>query len=54
MGREEYSTGMLVGLTGAIAVAMWFFIYDLAEARRSARRPCWAPRSSTGCETRPP
>jgi hypothetical protein len=23
--------GMLVGLAGAIAVAMWFFVYDLAE-----------------------
>src|SRR5512132_825944 len=32
MGRERILyEGMLVGLTGAIAVAMWFFIYDLAE-----------------------
>jgi hypothetical protein len=31
MGRERILyEGMLVGLTGAIAVAMWFFIYDLA------------------------
>ena len=31
MGRERILyEGMLVGLTGAIAVAVWFFIYDLA------------------------
>jgi hypothetical protein len=29
-GRILYE-GMLVGLAGAIAVAVWFFIYDLAE-----------------------
>src|SRR2546422_5254249 len=32
MGRERILLeGMLVGLAGAIAVAAWFFVYDLAE-----------------------
>jgi hypothetical protein len=32
MGRERILyEGMLVGLAGAIAVALWFFIYDVAE-----------------------
>jgi hypothetical protein len=32
MGRERILfEGMLVGLAGAIAVAVWFFVYDLAE-----------------------
>jgi len=32
MGRERILyEGMLVGLAGAIAVAVWFFIYDVAE-----------------------
>jgi hypothetical protein len=32
MGRERILyEGMLIGLAGAIAVALWFFIYDVAE-----------------------
>src|SRR6266481_4682276 len=32
MGRERILyEGMLVGLAGAIAVAVWFFVYDVAE-----------------------
>ena len=32
MGRERILLeGMLVGLAGAIAVAAWFFVYDVAE-----------------------
>src|SRR2546425_10194146 len=32
MGRERILfEGMLAGLAGAIAVAAWFFVYDLAE-----------------------
>ena len=32
MGRTRIlHEGILVGLTGAIAVAVWFFVYDLAE-----------------------
>ncbi len=32
MGRMKILyEGMLVGLAGAVAVALWFFVYDLAE-----------------------
>ena len=32
MGRTKILyEGMLVGLAGAVAVALWFFVYDLAE-----------------------
>lgn len=32
MGRERILyEGMLVGVAGAIAVALWFFVYDVAE-----------------------